>query len=207
YPQEAMNRGIEGRVVLSFIIECDGSMGPVNVMQSPDRLLTDEALRILGTVPAGSWTPGMQNGQAVRVRYIIPVDFQIIPAQEKAQDKNEPFLLTQTMPKFQGGDLSSFRAWVQGHLSYPEEAKKHGIQGRIVVTFIIECDGSMGPVDVLASPDRLLTDEALRVLGTVPAGAWSPGRDKSGEAVRIKYTMPVDFRLDPAEAPTTSKNE
>ena len=206
YPQEAMNRGIEGRVVLSIMIESDGAISSADVMMSPDELLTAEVLRVAGTVPAGAWSPGRNEfGEAIRTRYMIPVDFQLVPAEttaDKAEkaERNEPFLVTKTMPQFQGGDLNTFRTWVQEQLSYPEEAKRAGVQRRVVATFVIERDGAMSSFEVLASPDKLLTDEALRVAGTVPAGAWSPGRDESGEAVRVKYTIPIDFRIDPTTA-------
>ncbi len=210
YPQEAMNRGIEGHVVLSFFIESDGSMSPVEVLQSPDELLSAEALRVVGTVPAGAWSPGRnESGETVRVKYTIPIDFRIDPAKTTATEQadkaekaesDKAFLVTKTMPRFQGGDLNTFRTWVQEHLIYPEKAKQAGIQGRVVATFMIEHDGSISSVKVLQSPDELLSAEALRVVGTVPAGAWSPGRNESGEAVRVKYTIPIDFRIDPAPA-------
>ena len=60
-------------------------------------------------------------------------------------------------------------------------------------------DGAHRTVRVLQSPDETLANEAVRVLRSVPAGAWSPGRDHSGEAVRVKYTLPIDFRtIEPA---------
>lgn len=111
---------------------------------------------------------------------------------------DEPWLIAETMPRFQGGDLTDFRTWVQQHLRYPDTEAK----GRVVVTFIIERDGSIGPVRVLQSPDEALANEAVRVLRSVPAGAWTPGV-QGGEPVRVKYTLPVDFRIitaQPAQA-------
>ena len=104
-------------------------------------------------------------------------------------DPDEPWLIAQTMPKFQGGSLQDFRAWVQQRLRYPDTEA----MGRVVVTFIIERDGSMGPVRVLQSPDEALANEAVRVIESVPAGLWTPGL-QGGEAVRVKYTLPIDFR-------------
>ena len=108
-------------------------------------------------------------------------------------DPDEPWLIAQTMPKFQGGSLQDFRAWVQSRVKYPADVLECGISGRVVVTFIIERDGSMSSIKVLQTPDRLLTNEVLRVIESVPAGSWTPGL-QGGEAVRVRYTLPIDFR-------------
>ena len=72
-----MKQNIQGRVVTSFIIEKDGSVSNINVLQSPGKLLSDEASRVIGNVPADAWAPGRQRGQAVRVKLTVPVDFRL----------------------------------------------------------------------------------------------------------------------------------
>ena len=109
-------------------------------------------------------------------------------------DEVEPFIIAEKMPSFQGGDLNTFRTWVQERIQYPAEAAKQKIQGRVVTSFIVEKDGSVSNINVLQSPGKLLSDEASRVIGNVPADAWAPGRQR-GQAVRVKLTVPVDFRL------------
>ena len=111
-----------------------------------------------------------------------------------ASTEDMPFLIVEKMPSFRGGDLNDFRAWVQEHLQYPAEAVERNIQGRVVVTFTIEKEGSVSNILVLQSPDKLLADEARRVIASSPAGAWTPGEQR-GEKVRVKYTLPVDFYL------------
>ena len=111
-----------------------------------------------------------------------------------ASTEDMPFLIVEKMPSFRGGDLNDFRAWVQEHLQYPAEAVERNIQGRVVVTFTIEKEGSASNILVLQSPDKLLADEARRVIASSPAGAWTPGEQR-GEKVRVKYTLPVDFYL------------
>ena len=153
---------------------------------------------MIASSPAGAWTPGEQRGEKVRVKYTLPVDFRLPQTEsatvQGAPDGNEPFLVTEKMPSFRGGDLNDFRAWVQEHLQYPAEAVERNIQGRVVVTFTIEKDGSASNILVLQSPDKLLADEARRVIASSPAGAWTPGEQR-GETVRVKYTPPVDFYL------------
>jgi protein TonB len=75
YPVIAQENGIQGKVTLTFVIERDGSLTNIQVMQSPDRSLADEAVRVLQSSP--KWTPGKQRNSPVRVRYTLPVEFRI----------------------------------------------------------------------------------------------------------------------------------
>ena len=75
YPQIAQENGITGRVLLMFVIERDGSLTNIQVIQTPDSSLSDEAIRVLKTSP--KWTPGKQRNQTVRVKYTLPIDFRI----------------------------------------------------------------------------------------------------------------------------------
>ena len=198
YPAEAVERNIQGRVVVTFTIEKEGSVSNILVLQSPDKLLADEARRVIASSPAGAWTPGEQRGEKVRVKYTLPVDFRLPQTEsatvQGAPDGNEPFLVTEKMPSFRSGEIKDFRNWIQMHIQYPAEAMKNNIQGRVIVSFIVEKDGSVSNILVLQSPDKLLADEALRVIASSPAGAWTPGEQR-GEKVRVKYTLPVDFYL------------
>lgn len=115
-----------------------------------------------------------------------------VKVHEEASSDDEPFLIAEDMPKFEGGDLMKFRSWVQSKVSYPTIATENGIQGRVTLQFVIEKDGSLSNITVLQNPDRSLTEEAIRVLKTSPK--WTPGKQRN-LPVRVKYTLPVDFRL------------
>lgn len=75
FPQIAQENNISGRVLLMFVIERDGTLTNIQVLQTPDSSLSDEAIRVLKTSP--KWTPGKQRNQAVRVKYTLPIDFRI----------------------------------------------------------------------------------------------------------------------------------
>ncbi len=75
FPQIALENGIHGRVILSFVIDKDGRLTNIEVLQSPDRSLADEAIRVLNKSP--KWSPGQQRNQTVRVRYTLPVEFRV----------------------------------------------------------------------------------------------------------------------------------
>ena len=115
------------------------------------------------------------------------VETQIVTA-----DEEQPYIKVQQMPTFQGGDLNTFRNWVQAQLKYPAEAKEKGIQGRVIFSFVVEKDGSLSSFDALQSPDKLLVDEVERVFKLSPK--WEPGK-QNGEVVRVKYTVPIYFML------------
>ena len=117
---------------------------------------------------------------------------QIVDVVDEEIKDDEPFLHAETMPTFQGGDLTTFRNWVQNRVRYPQIAQENGIQGKVTLQFVIERDGRLTNIVVLQSPDRSLSDEAIRVLNQSPK--WNPGKQRS-QPVRVKYTLPVDFRI------------
>ncbi|MDE6046631.1 MAG: TonB family protein [Alistipes sp.] len=117
---------------------------------------------------------------------------QTVEIKEEVVEDDQPFLVAETMPSFQGGDLNKFRTWVQQNVKFPQIALENGIAGRVVLTFVIEKDGRLTNIEVLQTPDRSLSEEAIRVLNKSPK--WSPGKQRN-QVVRVKYTLPVDFRM------------
>ena len=103
-----------------------------------------------------------------------------------------PFMLVETMPSFRGGDINSFRQWVQQRTIYPIEAINKKIQGRVMLTFIIETDGSVSNVTVVRSVDSSIDEEAVRVISSSPR--WRPGL-QGGKPVRVRYSMWLGFVL------------
>ena len=106
-------------------------------------------------------------------------------------NENTPYIKVEKMPTFQGGDLNRFVVWMQSQIQYPAEAVEKGISGRVIFSFVVEKDGSMSDFTVLASPDKLLSDEVERVFNSAPK-AWTPG-EQNGEKVRVKFTVPIVF--------------
>jgi protein TonB len=118
--------------------------------------------------------------------------FQEVEVVEEEIVDDEPFLIVETMPTFQGGDLNTFRNWVQSNVRFPQIALENGIQGTVVLSFVIEKDGSLSNIQVLRTPDRSLSEEATRVLQKSPK--WTPGKQRN-QVVRVKYNLPVVFRV------------
>ena len=104
------------------------------------------------------------------------------------------FEVVEQMPEFPGG-YKEMMKYIEQNMRYPEEAKKAGTQGRVVVQFLVNKNGAISDVSVLHSVDRLLDAEAVRLVRSMPK--WKPGMQK-GKAVTVKYTIPMMFRLTEA---------
>lgn len=102
------------------------------------------------------------------------------------------FLTADKMATFQGGGLDKFRNWVQARLTYPELARDNNIQGTVTVSFVVEPSGAVSKIEVLASPDKTLSDEAVKVISKSPK--WEAARQRD-VPVRLRYTMPIAFKL------------
>ena len=100
--------------------------------------------------------------------------------------------VVEQMPHFPGGDAALMQ-FLRENIKYPETAEKHGIQGRVICTFVVEDDGSVTNVQILRSVDDLLDKEAVRMIQAMPK--WVPGK-QNGEPVFVKYTLPITFKLD-----------
>lgn len=108
------------------------------------------------------------------------------------EDESVPFQLVEAKPMFQGGDANNFAKWINARLLYPEDAKKAGKHGRVVVQFTVSKEGKMTNVRLLKGVCQSLDEEALRVVKSSPE--WKPGM-MEGKAVDVTYTFPVIFSL------------
>jgi protein TonB len=99
--------------------------------------------------------------------------------------------VVEQMPAFPGGDAALMK-YLQENTHYPTIAAENGVQGRVVIGFVVEKDGSITDVTVIKSQDPSLDREATRVVKSMPR--WIPGK-QNGSAVRVKYQVPVTFRL------------
>lgn len=117
---------------------------------------------------------------------------QQVAVDDEVIEDDQPFVRVEQMPSFMGGDLMTFRNWVQSKVRFPQIAQENNISGRVLLMFVIERDGSLTNIQVLQTPDSSLSDEAIRVLKSSPK--WTPGKQRN-QSVRVKYTLPIDFRI------------
>lgn len=119
-------------------------------------------------------------------------DEQTPDVEVKKEVEDEVFTTVEQTPDFPGGQ-SAMNSYFSNNLQYPEKAAKKGIQGRVIVTFIVEKDGSISNAEVNRSVDTDLDNEALRVVRNMPK--WTPGK-QNGAEVRVKMSTPIEFRLN-----------
>ena len=110
----------------------------------------------------------------------------------KSPYDTKTFDVVDEMPSFPGGQ-GALMSYIASNMKYPANARESMIQGRVIVSFVIECDGSISDVRIARSVDPMLDREAMRVVKSMPK--WKPGKH-NGSAVRVKYTVPVPFRLE-----------
>ena len=189
YPDSAGIKGIQGRVIVRFVVNKDGSIDSCSVKRGIGGGCDEEALRVLKAMPP--WKPGMQNGQPVRVSFSMPVKFAIdtsavvretqSPSTIKSADGIEP-----PMPEY---DLNKY---LMENGRYPEKAKDVLVSGNVVVAFVVETDGYIGPVKVWSGVGYGCSDEAVRLIKKMPR--WTPCR-QNGKKVRVEVTRVIKFTL------------
>ena len=103
--------------------------------------------------------------------------------------ESEVFVVVENMPSFPGGNVQK---WISKNVKYPVLAMENGIQGKVFVQFVIERDGSITDVKVVRGVDSSLDKEAIRVVKAMPK--WTPGKQR-GKAVRVSFTLPINFQL------------
>jgi len=126
----------------------------------------------------------------------VPVDIKDYMNKEVIEEEVEEetyFVFNvEEKPTFNGGDANEFTKWVNSRLQYPQIAQEMQIQGKVILQFTIEKDGSLQNVKVLSTPDESLSKEAVRIVSGSPK--WKPGKQRD-RAVKVTYTFPVLFQL------------
>ena len=215
YPKESCDKNSQGKAFVGFVVKRDGSIGNIEVVRtSGDNLLDAEAVRVVKAMPA--WVPGKQGGKEVNVRYVLPVAFRLqggsAPSSptmnSKVNDANQlsettlvaygndnnekVYQVVEQQPEYPGG-MAELMRFLSRNTKYPDECRKNNIQGKSYIGFIVDKNGTIRDVSVVkTSGNDLLDAEAIRVVKSMPA--WIPGK-QGGEAVNVRYTLPVNYRL------------
>ena len=123
------------------------------------------------------------------VEVVIQAPVEVV---EEEEEEEVVFVVVEDMPEFPGGQQALFK-YLSDNVKYPVIAQENGIQGRVICQFVVNKDGNIVDVEVVRSGgDPSLDKEALRVVKSMPK--WIPGKQR-GKPVRVKYTVPVNFRL------------
>ena len=206
YPQAAIDAGVKGTIKTRFIIEKDGSLSDIKIVEDLGHGTGEAALELLKKSP--KWIPAIQNGYKVRYDFILPIRLDLTDMGEveessqaniqgkrgenisKKVEGNETFSAVEIQPQPPGG-LNAYRQWIGDNYKYSQAAIDAEVKGTIQVTFVVEKDGSLSDLKVVRDLGHGTGNAAIAVLKT--SKRWSPGI-QNGKTVRVAYSLPI--RLD-----------
>lgn len=212
YPPNAQRKGIEGTVIVAFVVNTDGTTTDIEILRSVGGGCDEEVIRIVKGSP--KWTPGMQRGTPVRTRMRLPLRF-ILGGTDTSRDSTEVSLNAVPLPPATSGHDSSqegaalffdvvdtppspvggLEAWsrhLSENLTYPTSARMKGIQGTVLISFIVNTDGTIEGIELVQGIGGGCDEEAIRIIKSSPG--WTPGMIK-GKAVRTRMKIPLRFKL------------
>lgn len=215
YPEEARKNGVEGMVVLKFIVDRQGNIQNPSIARSLSSDCDEEVLRVASMMP--KWIAGKQKGEAVNVEFTLPVKFKLEDGDASAEKKTaapkdydgEVLQVAEQMPIFPGcteGEsyeerwscgVNKLITFVGQHLKYPEDAKKDGVEGSVVVQFVVTKEGRMVNPRIVKSIGSGTDEEVMRVanlMSEIPEN-WTPGV-QSGQNVAVRFSLPIKFKMN-----------
>jgi TonB family protein len=192
YPTEALEGNIVASVSVIFVLEKDGTISTVNTDDVKDVFLKAEIIRVLKTIP--TWKATLFNNKPVRCHRKFIFDFNIVrengiktPKIQVSEDSmEEVFQVVEQQAEYTEGQAELFK-WIEANIKYPNKE----LQGKVIMRFIVEKDGSITNVVILRGTHTELDAEAVRVVKSFPT--WKPGRH-GGNAVRSYFTLPIVFK-------------
>ena len=179
-PEKVVERVKSSVKFTAPVIKKDDEVKPEDELKTQDELMSTKtaigALDVKGNDDA--------NGEVLKIK-------EAVAQPEPKPEVEKVFDVVEQIPSFPGGP-SALMEWLSNNVKYPVVAQENGVQGRVVVSFVVERDGSITDVKVVRGVDPSLDREASRVVRAMPR--WIPGK-QNGSAVRVKYNVPVAFRL------------
>lgn len=164
------------------VIKKDSEVKPEEELKTQDQLM--ETKTAIGSFDVKGNDDAA--GEVLKAKEVITQ-----PEPPKHEEENKVFTVVEVMPSFPGGE-SALMKYLTSNTQYPTVAAENGVQGRVIVGFVVERDGSITDVNIMRGADPSLDREAMRVVRSMPR--WNPGK-QNGSAVRVKYQVPVTFRL------------
>lgn len=219
YPKSARDAGIEGTTVASFVVNADGSLSDVTIVKSIGSATDEEVKRVMSLMP--KWIPAQKDGKAVKSEMKLPVQFKLHAEQSPATpDASEPvFKVVEELPRFRGAGCESselddvakkqcadraMMEFIAKGIKYPKVAREAGLEGLVVVSFVIEKSGKIRDAAIVRGIGGGCDEEVLRLVGEMPD--WIPGKQK-GQNVNVQFNLPVKFKLDTPAPAAEGKSE
>ena len=199
-PKGTNSNGEPGRTIIRFVIDEQGRAIQPTVLRSTDKILDRRAIDKILKMPR--WKPGeLEDGTKIPVYMTVPVfyseyyedDVKQALLQDSLSQANDTLTDAYKMPEFPGGQ-EALRKYLQKNTEIPGLYDGNGIQGRVIIQFVVGKDGSIVSARVVRSIDKNLDKKALRIIQSMPK--WIPGELEDGTKVYVKFTVPVMFRLN-----------
>ena len=181
-PEKVVERVKSSIKFTAPIIKKDEEVKPEDEIKTQDQL--NESKTAIGTFDVKGNDDA--NGEVLKAKEVIAQ-----PEPPKHEEESKVFDIVEQMPSFPGGSAALMK-FLSENIKYPVVAQENGVQGRVVVAFVVERDGSITDVHIARGVDPSLDKEAVRVVKSMPK--WTPGK-QNGSAVRVKFNVPVAFRL------------
>ncbi|MDD6506843.1 MAG: TonB family protein [Prevotellaceae bacterium] len=181
-PEKVVERVKSSIKFTAPIIKKDEEVKPEDEIKTQDQL--NESKTAIGTFDVKGNDDA--NGEVLKAKEVIAQ-----PEPPKHEEESKVFDIVEQMPSFPGGPAALMK-FLSENIKYPVVAQENGVQGRVVVAFVVERDGSITDVHIARGVDPSLDKEAVRVVKSMPK--WTPGK-QNGSAVRVKFNVPVAFRL------------
>ena len=207
YPDAAIQAGVQGKVFVQFVVDEEGMLTEPVCVRSPSDLLCEAAI---AAVMGSRFEPGTQRGEAVKVRFTLPVDFRLAdeapsPVQTSPPPEASGGGEEREMTPEEAADLAKGIYWVvdqnpvlvdglanlQRRVRYPRSARRAGTQGKVFVQFIVTEQGRVQDPTCFRSPDEQLCAASIEA---VENAIFEPGY-VDGAPVKMRMTLPIDFKL------------
>jgi TonB family protein len=195
YPEDAVSRGVSGKVTASYTVNPDGTLSEPAIMYSADKSLGDAVVKAIVSSP--QWEPPKNPESTDPFEASVTIKFAL---PDKISIPEEPFVVVEEMPMFPGGDAALLK-YITDNIRYPESAKTNNISGRVIIRFVVNSEGKAEEATVLRGVDPSLDEEAIRVVNSLPV--FSPGK-QGGKPVPVYYMVPVTFSLTKPDSVKTN---
>lgn len=205
YPQAAIDAGVKGTVKVTFIVEKDGSLSEIKVKEDLGHGTAESAVNVLKKSP--KWSPAIQNGRKVRYAMELPIRLdlsdggdnlqghalkeEVLKSNPDANSENMVFQTTEIIAEPPGG-LNAFRKWIGDNYQYPQAAIDAEVKGTVLVSFIVEKDGTLSFIESKSDLGYGTGEAAVNVLKKSPK--WMPAR-QIGRPVRLAFALPIRLNL------------
>ena len=180
-PEKVVERVKSSIKFTAPVIKKDNEVKPEEELKTQDEIMNTKTA--IGSLDVKGNDD--KNGEVLKIKEAVA------QPEPKPEVENKVFDVVEQMPSFPGGP-AALMSYLSENVKYPVVAQENGVQGRVVVSFVVEKDGSITDVNVVRSVDPSLDKEAARVVKSMPN--WIPGK-QNGSAVRVKYNVPVAFKL------------